>query len=397
MSHAQRRSGRRARGAPGRPRGCPGRPTERRDVRRDRPEIAACRRTRQGPGDAERLGVAERLLDERQVDPRRPLLVEPEQAGDLADRVEQRNDPARREHRRRVVGRLRPGRQADRNGADRLRHLGRCAASSSSPSMATVAPGSAARARSRSANATSGWNAPACVPAAIAGRAPPHPARRSCGPSPGPRTAGWTPRRRIASSGTARITSSTSSTRALASANPRAPSPGRGIAAGGPDRGDATAPRASRPGRGRSRAHPDGAGADDADDGPLAGRAWTCGCSWSLGWSSSPWRCWPGGRRVERDALGVEVAQRLLVVGVAALGRAADHVLGLVPRPHRAGPAARAAVRAVRFHATSVASGPRAHPHRPIPMEDQHARAQRIRSPASMGAGLPTSTGSTRC
>ncbi len=44
------------------------------------------------------------------------------------------------------------------------------AASWSSPSIATVAPWSAATARSVSAKATSGWNAPICVPAAIAGR-----------------------------------------------------------------------------------------------------------------------------------------------------------------------------------------------------------------------------------
>ena len=61
---------------------------------------------------------------------------------------------------------------ASRTGvrAERLGHLRRAApASWSSPSIATVAPWSAAIARSVSANATSGWNAPICVPAAIAG------------------------------------------------------------------------------------------------------------------------------------------------------------------------------------------------------------------------------------
>ena len=49
-------------------------------------------------------------------------------------------------------------------------------------------------------------------------------------------------------------------------------------------------------------------------------------------------RARPLRQRIEVDPVLVEVAQRLLVRLGAPLGLAAEHVLGLVPRPHRAGP-----------------------------------------------------------
>src|SRR5450759_1395756 len=88
--------------------------------------------------------------------------------------------------------------------------------------MAIVAPWSAVSARSRSANATSGWNAPACVPAAIAGSSTSAPSRplvwTSAWPAYSRRDAA---RVGTTSSGTARMISSTSSTTASASAKAR--------------------------------------------------------------------------------------------------------------------------------------------------------------------------------
>ena len=133
------------------------------------------------------------------------------------------------------------------------------AASWSSPSIATVAPWSAATARSVSAKATSGWNAPICVPAACAG------ARTSASSAPLVWTMAWPLYIRrpaasgaMASSGTATMMSSTSSRRACGSAKARdavdeaqEPLASAGVAAG--DRVDRPAgPRAARR-RGRSR------------------------------------------------------------------------------------------------------------------------------------------------
>jgi hypothetical protein len=39
--------------------------------------------------------------------------------------------------------------------------------------------------------------------------------------------------------------------------------------------------------------------------------------------------------RVERDTLLVQLAQRVVVLGVAPLLRPSEDVVGLVPRPHR--------------------------------------------------------------
>ena len=180
----------------------------------------ACRRRRGSSGRSgprampERPGVAERLLDQRPVDRERARLVEARRPG-----------PARRS--RRAARRSRPPRGPRRRGrpASRRARAGPAcaprasairassAASWSSPSIATVAPWSAATARSVSAKATSGWNDPTCVPAAMRrledlGAEQ----RRWCGPSPGRRTCGAPPATpAIASSGTARMISSTSS------------------------------------------------------------------------------------------------------------------------------------------------------------------------------------------
>ena len=69
-----------------------------------------------------------------------------------------------------MVRRLRTRGEANGLGARAVRPCSASSAASwSSPSIATVAPWSAATARSVSAKATSGWNAPIWVPAAIAG------------------------------------------------------------------------------------------------------------------------------------------------------------------------------------------------------------------------------------
>ena len=58
------------------------------------------------------------------VDGERALLVEPRGPAELGDRVEQCDEAARREDRRRVVRGLAAGREPDRGRADRLGHLG---------------------------------------------------------------------------------------------------------------------------------------------------------------------------------------------------------------------------------------------------------------------------------
>ena len=141
---------------------------QRGEVRLERPEVAAGDRPGQRGADAEGPGVAQRPLDERAVDREGAGLVETGDPAELGDRVEQRDEAAGREDRRRVVGRLRAGRQADRRArrAPRpCRPAGRPAGRRAS--IATVAPWSAATARSVSAKATSGWNAPTWVPAAM--------------------------------------------------------------------------------------------------------------------------------------------------------------------------------------------------------------------------------------
>ena len=134
--------------------------------RGQRPDVAPGHRPGQRGPDAERPGVAERPLDERSVDRQRAGLVEARRPG-----------PARRSRRGARRSRRRPGppprgrppSSPARAGPRWPRSPRPCrpsiAASWSSPSMATVAPWSAATARSVSANATSGWNDPIWVPA----------------------------------------------------------------------------------------------------------------------------------------------------------------------------------------------------------------------------------------
>ena len=99
-----------------------------------------------------------------------PGLVEAGDPAQFGDRVEQGDEAAGGQDGGRVVGGLGPGRQADRRARPIASAISASSAASwSSPSMATVAPWSAAIARSVSAKATSGWNAPTWVPAAIAG------------------------------------------------------------------------------------------------------------------------------------------------------------------------------------------------------------------------------------
>ena len=163
--------------------------------------------------------------------------------------------------------------------------------------MATVAPWSAATARSVSAKATSGWNAPICVPAAIAG------ARTSAPSAPLVWTIAWPPYIRsdpasgaIASSGTARMISSTSSRIGSGSAKTRATSTSERNRSRRPGSRLATAwigqPAAAQ--RDAER-RPDRAGADDADDRRLARARVHVRVRVVARVAPSPWRCEPGG------------------------------------------------------------------------------------------------------
>ena len=231
------------------------------------------------------------------------------------------------------------------------------AASWSSPSIATVAPRSAAIARSVSAKATSGWNEPTCVPAAIAG------SRTSAPSAPLVWTIAWPLYIRmlrasgsIASSGTARMISSTSSTRACASANgPRAldePSEPRaavGIAAR--DRVD----RPAGPAEGQAERGADRARADDAGDRRLAR-------SRSAGAGGRARRDGPRHRRDgdARAARGRARCPPRRSPPASRPGRALDRRPAACPRASCAGVAASAGTlarsRAVRLHPSSLAS-----------------------------------------
>ena len=70
------------------------------------PDIAARDRSRQGTGDTEGASVGQGLLGEAPVDGQGSLLVKPGDRSQLDDRIEEGNEAARREHRRRVIGRL---------------------------------------------------------------------------------------------------------------------------------------------------------------------------------------------------------------------------------------------------------------------------------------------------
>ena len=172
-------------------------------------------------------------------------------------------------------------------------------ASWSSPSMATVAPWSAATARSVSAKATSGWNAPIWVPAAIAG------ARTSAPSAPLVWIIAWplyirsdpaSRRDRVVGDGQDdqldlvedRLRVGEGAGDVDQRAEPLAP--GR-VAAG--DRVDRPAAAGQRdPERRPDRARP-----DDADDRRLARAEWTCGWAWSPGAS----RRRGGGSRAAAD------------------------------------------------------------------------------------------------
>ncbi len=97
---------------------------QRREVRLERPDVAAGHRPGQRRADPERPGVAQRPLDQRAVDRQRTGLVEAGHPAELGDRVEQRDEPTGGQDGRGVVGRLRAGREADRRRADRLGHVG---------------------------------------------------------------------------------------------------------------------------------------------------------------------------------------------------------------------------------------------------------------------------------
>ena len=214
----------------------------------------------------------------------------------------------------------------------------RCAASSSSPSIATVAPGRAASARSRSANATSGWNAPACVPAAIAGR------RASAPRTPLVWMSAWPAYRRrrlrdrdddvvgdredheldVVDEGV-RLGEPAGAGDVLAEPRP-------------PGRDPATRPRPPASPLGRARCRAPCRPARRPRSRPPAvrpGPEWAWGWAWSLACSTSPWRWCPGAAGSRSTPSSSSSLERLLVVGVAPLGRASEQVVGLVPGPHR--------------------------------------------------------------
>ena len=137
---------------------------------RERADVAAGDRA--GQGGARSRGPARWPASPRSAARRSPGagLVEAGHPAELDDRVEQGHEPAGREDGRRVVRGLRAGREP-RPAVAPIASAIRASrsASWSSPSIAIVAPWRAATARSVSAKATSGWNEPICVPAAIAG------------------------------------------------------------------------------------------------------------------------------------------------------------------------------------------------------------------------------------
>ena len=97
---------------------------ERGQVGSQRAVVAAGDRARQCGTDAECTGVSERALDQRPIDRQRPGLVQAGHPAELGDRVEECDEPARREDRGGVVGGLRARREPDGTRADPFRHLG---------------------------------------------------------------------------------------------------------------------------------------------------------------------------------------------------------------------------------------------------------------------------------
>ena len=271
------------------------------EVGRDRPGVAAHGRPGQGRAGAQRPRVGERLGRQRAVDgqgarPRRGRSARPPRRRTSRSAVR----PARGQDGGGVVGGLGARRQADRD-ARRARSPSRPAgrAAPSSPSIATVAPGRAARARSRSAKATSGWNDPALVPAARAGRQDRRRrGARWCGRSPGPsRGAASRPRRRARRRGRRGSPGGTRRGSPAASGKARAPGTSARNRSRRPASRLATAPTC-QPARceGDAEGRPDGAGADDPDHrAAVVGRARRAGGRGPRRWTSSPWRWAPGG------------------------------------------------------------------------------------------------------
>ena len=141
----------------------------------------------------------------------------------------------------------------------------------------------------------------------------------------------------MASSGTARMISSTSSRRACglgerARAGDERPEP---LAAAGVAAGDGV-DRPAGPAQGDAERRPDGARADDPDDGGSPGSACWCGWAWSSGWTSSPWRWWPGGDRIEVDARPAS----MVGLGLARRSRSGSSPGSVAPGLHRLGRAA---------------------------------------------------------
>ena len=96
---------------------------ERTQVRLEGPDVTPRDRSRQRRANPERPRVAQRLLDEPPVDGERPGLVEPGDPPELGDRVEQCHEAARGQDCGGVISRLRPRRETDRDGSQRLGHL----------------------------------------------------------------------------------------------------------------------------------------------------------------------------------------------------------------------------------------------------------------------------------
>ena len=134
------------------------------------PDVAAQERPGQRLRHAQALGVGQRLAGQRQVD-RQCRLLRRSRSRRRCARRRRAAPPRRRPPSPPPRGRRSCRRPAARPAGRRSTRPARpaAAAASASPSSATVAPGRAARARSRSANATSGWKLPSEVPAAIAG------------------------------------------------------------------------------------------------------------------------------------------------------------------------------------------------------------------------------------
>ena len=158
----------------------------------------------------------------------------------------------------------------------------------------------------------------------------------------------------MASSGTATMTSSTSSRSACGSANARTPSTSDRNRSRRPASGWRPPGPASRPGQGDAEGRPDGPRPDDPDDRRLARVGVPVGDgSWSLSWTSSPWR-WSARRAGSRSMpAGLDRRPRSRR-RVARLGSSAGAAR---PRPSSAArPRTVRDASAVRFHPSSVAS-----------------------------------------